>query len=294
MKKFLLVLTSILLVIFTGCSSNAEDASKTAETTTTSTADTVITPEDIGVDDVDVDNISSEEELKAKYLELYSEKAADDKFITDSEALTYEAYGFSVKNEKYGWIASYDELWHEEQDYYKPVFLTENIIVYICDDGHLGFFDLNGEQKKTWINIHGNFSDENIIGETADYAILYSDSRVSLWKFGEKISEFDLPEGAVYAGKSRWVGYIFRAGSNVYSVTVEDTGDLTSTPIAHGVKQVICAEYKLDSDAWSQPLFQMQDGSIKAYCRWNNEQDEEKKDDDPSFLHQINESWFEK
>lgn len=276
-----------MAIMTIGCS-NANETSETTtsavSTETSATEDTVITPEDIGVDDVDVDNLSYED-LKAKYLELYTKKSADEKFITDSEALTYESYGFTIRNEEYGWIAMYSELWHEENDYYRPVLLTENIIVYVCDDGNLGFFDLNGEQKKTWINIHGNFSDENLIETTADYAIVSSDSGVSLWKFGEESSEANLPDESIYAGFSYWQGYIFRAGTDIYSVAVGDTGDLTSTPIAHGVDKVIVTDYRLNSDAWSQPLFQMEDGSIKAYCIWKGNQDADA--DDASHLVDI-------
>lgn len=76
-----------------------------------------------------------------------------------------------------------------------------------------------------------------------------------------------VPEGATYTGYSFWEGAIFRVGSDVYVVSnfqykAQNNGVHV---IAHKVKEVIIADYYLNDEAYSNPLFLMEDGSIKAY-----------------------------
>ena len=89
------------------------------------------------------------------------------------------------------------------------------------------------------------------------------------WFLGDELSTLELPFGAVYTGYSFWEGYIFRVDNDVYAMKLEEQ-KLTGVKIATGVKSVIAADYRLNSDAWSNPLFVMADGSLKGYCSWGD------------------------
>lgn len=285
MKKTLIALMSIIAIAATtGCSNGTTEVSNEQTTTPIPTAATSETQATVA-EYFDIEEIE-EDELKKKYLELYAEKSKDEKFISDFESSVYEEYEFDITDSEYGWITFYDTLYHEEYNYYKPIVLTgtdDIIVAGVDNDGELCSYNLTKDDRENyWINIHGNFSDEEeIIDSTESYAITYSQSKVSLWDFGEKVSEVELPN-VEYTGYSYWEGYIFRHEGDVYSVKIDDNGNLTSEPIAHDVESVIVTDYKLTSDAWSQPLFLMQDGTIKAYCVWRGDQEAPR--DDESHL----------
>lgn len=85
------------------------------------------------------------------------------------------------------------------------------------------------------------------------------------YSFGETIGHISIDSDFVYCGISEMTGFIFRKDDTVFCVDFNLT-ELKA--IASGVKFVLTTSYAWNSDAWSQPLFVMNDGSIKAYVRW--------------------------
>ena len=98
----------------------------------------------------------------------------------------------------------------------------------------------------------------------------YGDNLIQYEK-GKIAEEVTLPENAMYAGFGH-EGYLFRVGSDVYTVDLDNwhtaADEVKLEKIASGVKMVLSSDYKMTSDAFSQPLFLMEDGSVKVYCHW--------------------------
>ena len=98
------------------------------------------------------------------------------------------------------------------------------------------------------------------------------------YELGEITHEVTLYKDAIYGGHSFWCGYLFRTGNEVYAINLDGytqtLGDvekeISPVLIASGVKMILSPDYALTSDAWSQPLFLMEDGSVKAYCEWED------------------------
>lgn len=98
-----------------------------------------------------------------------------------------------------------------------------------------------------------------------DYVAFLQDDVLILFVKGD-ITTFYIGD-AKYCGWSYWCGLIFRDGSNVFAIKC----DAKKRLIAENVALVIDSDYRATSDAWSQPLFLMTDGSVKVYIGWNNE-----------------------
>ena len=127
---------------------------------------------------------------------------------------------------------------------------------------------------------------ETLLRNSLKEKITYTpnDGAIHVWEFNKEIKSFKVPEDSVYCGLSFWEGYIFRSGSDVYALRFKTTNYESNyvVCIAHSVKTVVTADYALSSDPWSQPLFLMEDGTLKAYVGWNKE--DGMKEDDPSLL----------
>ena len=110
------------------------------------------------------------------------------------------------------------------------------------------------------------------------------------WEFGKAVVSTQLPKGAAYCGYSAFEGFIFRSGSDVYSLKDNDG---KPTVIAHNVKYVIDTEYRCGSDPWSQPLFLMEDGTIKVYISWEGDMNAPA-DDECHLVEPYHEGSYEK
>ena len=112
----------------------------------------------------------------------------------------------------------------------------------------------------------------------SEYTTLYQFGNILVqYSMGKIFKEITLPDGAVYGGHSFWCGYLFRVENKLYAVNwdgfsqqyaQEETG---LKLLCEGVQFIIEPNYRLNSDAWSQPLLLMEDGSIKAYVSWGEE-----------------------
>jgi len=258
-----------------------------------------------------------EKELRDLYHTFYVEKSQSESFISDAEIALYEDKGFYIRNDGEGWISSYDERYHETNDYYYPILIADAIppeeqdfssdrlgestvvedrqILYTDKYGNLCLYDIaSGKDKTIGYNVHLR-EKMKYIDSNERYSVAIEDDKIQLWEFGVKKAGAKLPENAHYVGYGYWEGYLFRSGNEVYSVQLkekekesEDSGsipEIVVERIAQGVEYVIAADYKLNSDAWEQPLFYMNDGTVKAYCDWAGEENSPR--DDKSHLISI-------
>lgn len=248
MKKiFIIALASLVLLSFSACNS-AED-SKTpypSEEETTSTIDLSVYEE-----------IKDYFEGLRKYRKKVSAKEFDKEF---SESDTYNPVVFNHCGELILW------------------YTTTN--GRICTKTVYPIAEI-GEHYLDWnINYPSDITDE-IIYSSTDFAYTYESEKgeIKRWELGKELSSYMVPPESVYCGKSNFEGYLFRSGTDVYAFREDFTIDC----IAHNVEYVISATYRYGSDPCSQPLFQMTDGSIKAYISW--EADEGASVDHESHLH---------
>lgn len=251
--------------------------------------------------DATEENVSTYRDEVIRRLEVVN-KDEDASFLTPEEELYLEESGYTVSSNGV-YLDDFDASYSELSEYICPIlYKTEE------NDVHLWYVDEYGNVRAEAItgdlstgdsyeylgNIHYTVeSDSEIVENTEWYTTVYNESTGSLtfWEFGKLGCEYKVPEKAIYAGLSYWEGYIFRSGTDVYAVygygsySQEENESDNVRVIAHNVKFVIDADYKMGSDDWSQPLFLMEDGTVKGYCRWRG--DEGAPSDDVSYLYEI-------
>ena len=272
MKKFFTttLITIIAISILSGCADNQATISK--NDTKPITVVKAVEPFNM-----------EKSEIREMYLKLYEEKSASENFITDVEAKTYEECNLYIRNREKGYVTSYNVSFNETRNYYYPIVLPDTdevVIAYTNEYGGLCLYNALKDSHDYCGSIHIP-EDTDFIDVCANYSVVYTNNSVQIWEFGKLVAETTVPEGAIYTGFSYWEGYIFRNGGDVYSVQLKEENEkplLLCEPIAHNVKEVILTDYKLNSDAWAQPLFLMEDGSIKAYCVWNGDSEAPRND----------------
>ncbi len=231
------------------------------------------------------------------------EKDENAKFVTESEKVFLETNGFdlSVRGIE---MAEYSDSYMELSIYSYPiVYVGDNnsIQVWSIDKyGSLYAQAIEGKiseyhSSKYFGNVHCTDEEDSreIIKNENGFAVVHDEEKdvVEFWSLGELLCKHELPNDSIYTGFSDWVGYIFRAGTDVYALA--DIGTInanhkemcTIKPIAHNVQMVIDADYYMGSDDWAQPLFLMTDGTVKGYCEWVG--DEGAPSDHPSYLYDI-------
>lgn len=213
----------------------------------------------------------------------------NDSFITNEEwKVISEAKTINeTKVKHFTSFVTMNSLYEQTHKYYYPVIFRDGellVLWYTNESGQLFFKELYGDgviKEKNGGNVHYVAADM-IISNKHDQAINYSQKtgKIEILQFGKVINSFDqIPQNSVYCGYSKLEGYIFRKGSDVYSLKF--TNDVPAlTCIAHFVKYVIDCDYSYSSDYWSQPLFQMLDDDLRVYVRLVNNLDY----DDTMFL----------
>lgn len=289
MKKFTTTAAVFATIIFvcTGCAGKNE------------------TPQDnTPVSEEQQIDISVFEEVKAssENIDMYRKEVAKrldtleegDDFITDEEweAISSE---WDKSEELYrhpSYFTTFDKLYEETSKYYYPVVFREGnslVMWYTTDTGSVLLEKVHGFwNSSNYVgNLHTDSEDESMANE-ANYAVTYNQEsgKVNVWQFGKIDATYELPVGSVYCGNSYFEGYIFRSGTDVYALKAVESHnpDDTLVCIAHNVQYVIDADYHYGSDPWCQPLFLMNDGSIKAYIGWNGNQ---ASPDDESHLAEL-------
>lgn len=206
----------------------------------------------------------------------------EESFNTEEELTLLKEKGYEIANHK-GLVVKYDSLYKKVRDYYYPIVFKDKdsiIILYTTEYGTFDYEEVDGQNralKSFYGNVHYDPQELlEVLENNSASAVLYnfSTGEIERWKLGEKIQSFWVPEQSIYGGKSFWIGHLFRNGSDVYALSKDSV-----CKIATGVSKIIVCDYKYNSDAWSQPLFLMKDGSLKAYVEWGTE-----KGDDPELL----------
>ena len=291
MKKTLIIVSLVLVIVATlyGCIASRAD--------TNSDTSTPAVEEKIDL------SIFPEVEACHENLDIYREEVSkrlaslgeDDAFISDAEweAISESEWFTETKFRHNAYFTTFSKLYEETSAYYYPVVFRDGsqlILWYTTEYGSLHFeriYGYAGIRSNYGGEVHYDISDdEEIINQEVEYTLTYTQEtgEVKVWKFGTVVDNYSVPKNSVYCGFSYFEGYIFRNGTDVYSLNAIDTHttDGSVKCIAHNVQYVIDADYYYGSDPWCQPLFQMTDGSIKCYIGWMS--DENVSPDDPSHL----------
>lgn len=224
------------------------------------------------------------------YQKTVEKRLTDDKFFNDNEKAYLKEQGYYVTDKTATVYGGTDAI-----QYYFPILFNNENDIEIWGVNSLGdLVIVNTTSNST--NYKGNIhcpENDSIIDKDMVFAISYTPETgtLSRWEFGKKTATYSLPNEAIYCGVSAWEGYIFRFGTDVYGL--KEYGTILNGEndhygidvIAHNVKYVIDADYRLTSDSWSQPLFLMANGSIKAYVGWEDKEvaDSEKHLVDPLY-----------
>lgn len=232
-------------------------------------------------------NASAKEDLVA-YTEISPETFSLMK-ETDEEKLNERLakVGYSIKYINDLKVSMCSNLRDESESMmmYKPSLVSyngEDVVFYISTNGALMCWNLkrpvsDSEVISRSAHVTYNEEDGDVLMETnAKLALVFNKktSIIQCWESNCLLQEVALQENAVFCGKSSNLGYIFRCGDNVYTYTANcfatsAVGEKLQI-IASGVEQVIVCNYIYDEYNCDVPLFQMKDGTIKAYV--NNDE----------------------
>ena len=302
MKK-LFILLIILSFILVGCKANTSTVASEAITSTTMEVSS--TPETIEVSEVQestkiVDVTESSIDLSifpevkpdAKNIDVYRNDITkranglyEDQFLSEAESNVLRDSDYYVSPHGV-WISNTDEVFAEVSVYYYPVVYKYGkslVLWYTSERGELYFstiYGTDGMFSNYGGNIHFDEStDDEIIGMYESFALTYNstEGQVNQWQCGKITSHYTVPIGSMYCGNSQREGFLFRSGTDVYSLNVGSE----AICIARGVKYVLDANYAYNSDASFQPLFLMESGEILAYVGFNSLGEEP---DDPRHL----------
>lgn len=286
MKKFIfsaLAITLVFSIVFLcGCGNSS---TTTAESDSYSTGIDLYTESDTlsedlanssenfrEVEPIDENIYIYREDVKSRLQELDE----GSNFSTDSEWNVIKS--LSIRNLKLAGnsIVSFSDSYSEE--YFYPIVYKNGdslVLWYTNENGTVIAEELTERLSSTnYIgNLHCDEDTESTqyVYNTHSLVVTFnSDSCIAIkWVLGKAEAAAQLPKGTVYCGFSNFEGLIFRHGSDVYSL--KESGN--PTVIAHNVQYVIDAEYHCGSDPWSQPLFLMEDGSLKVYISWEGDKD---------------------
>lgn len=278
MKKVIMAIVFAFLVAFTGCTRSTITSEKSAnaqtdEQNTEETAEeTTYSDEDYSFYELEYDHQSMVEFYR---FEVSRRLRRGGNFFTEDEQSWLQANDYIITNEEDGVVYQYNSFYKKGQYYIHPIvvyYKLENQLLYVEDDGDLVVdYEIVGNANLT-LGERESLGNVEVIGKTEMSTIIYiQDKGIEKYSLGKKTAQ--IPVKGVYCGKSFWCGYIFHDNADVYAVNWNiDQDTYEKKAIAHNVKFVILADYKLGSDPWSQPLFLMEDGTVKAYLDWNNKE----------------------
>ena len=198
-----------------------------------------------------------------------------DQFLTEEESHILRDAGYYVSAHGV-WISYLDKDFAEVSTYYYPIVYRygESLVLwYTYGSGNLYYktiYGPNGMFSNYGGNVHLDEStNDEIIGRYEGFALSYNSAEgtINQWKCGKINHKYSVPAGSIYCGESHREGYLFRSGSDVYSLTFEGSEAIC---IAHGVKYVLESNYAFNSDAAFQPLFLMESGEILAYVGFSS------------------------
>ena len=192
--------------------------------------------------------------------------------ISNSDCLT----GSKSKQNRY--FTMFSETSGKTSKFYYPVIFRDGemlILWYTTDSGELRFenLDKNGTiESSKGGKVHLAISDEEIVASKFGYAATYvqETGEFKVWKFGEVANTYSVPKNSIFCGLSFIEGYIFKNGTDLYTIHAPGSqlNDGTVNCIAHNVKDVIDTDYNFSYDCTNQPLFLMENGTVKCYVGW--------------------------
>ncbi len=295
MKKAIQAVLFAFAVLLSGChgntaSSNMEDhvsdqpTEQVVETDTTQDSSEYFFPE--VENDIDIILAYYRQEVSRR------QEEGDENFVTEAEEEWLNKNGYEITNSTDGVIYKYSPSFHEGSYYYFPIVIfsaKENRLVYTIETGSIHITPSYSGNVVGGLNLSYNELEQmgfpTIVEEYVTETIVHTGTEFQVYRFGNLVET--LPVDGVFCGHSFWEGYLFRDGTDVYSVEWDrNEGHYFKEVIAHDVKYVVEANYRLSSDNWSQPLFLMTDGSLKAYTSLGN-------GDTPDSLQNLMEPPFE-
>ena len=282
MKKFFAAILAIVLAITVcGCNSNNDQQSTN---TSNNSGDEIIASVSKN-DEVDV-SLFREVETSPENIDVYraevQSRLQHEQFLTPAEEdllsrLMSDKYSHVAIKQSY--IVTFKDLYASTSEYYFPVIFREGsslILWYTTEYGNVLLEKIHGYWNDSNVigDLHVDYSDEEVMFSSYNYKMTYDTETATarVWQFGQVDTTYELPSGSVYCGFSAFEGHIFRCNTEVYALdagTMKFSG--TIKRIATDVKYVISANYYFGSDPWSQPLFLMEDGSIKCYVSWEGD-----------------------
>ena len=275
MKKFITIITVSLFILICVCSLTGcnEDAKTTEDKKVTPATESVTeAPAEPSYDfpQLDEDDVLSQYTKDVK--KRYSETGYSYFSFTNDEMNCY------ASAENYYIRSGYIQMWDigSLEDYYNPILYLESdkpILVFTDEYGNVqskGLYDVGWAYYGRLHRPVGLSKEYKSISSDVTREIVLTDSQVIVYSLGEIVASYDIPEGAIYCGRSELEGYIFRIEDEVYALRnkyfsgYEDFLDFKLEKLAEKVKFVILADYDVTQDT-KIPLFQMEDGSLKAY-----------------------------
>lgn len=190
-------------------------------------------------------------------------------FISDEEIAFLESKGLYMHGK---YISAYDELYNEITNYHYPIIVSKEDSIYLwytSEDGKVYsekfkelYFGKSLEEKEDKGRAHDDLENRIILTESHNSSIVYDEDtgKIQEWTFGLLTNNYMVPENSVYIGESKAEGFIFRSGTDVYTLCNNQV-----MVIAHNVKQVISINGYYDHNNTSQPIFIMTDDSVKIY-----------------------------
>jgi len=295
-KKIVLTFVlSIILLFIMGYISTPESSSKISKASINPTVDLELTStEPIAV--LENPTIQSYRKEVSKRLENKGS------FITDEEWAEFNKYYSLCSPERRNlFIISGDST------YYYPIICTQNgnqVLWYTGQTGWIYQKPLSGGNLKTIGSLHSDMKDENQIDLQYETIIAsYSETvsydqktgKITRWILGEEETLVKLEGNPLYCGNSFWEGYIFHSvDGDVFAVRNLFGKGWSIDIIAHNVKFVVLSDYNYMSGAWSQPLFYMNNGTLKVYHATTTEKKDRPTDDEFFLKDPIYEGGYRK
>lgn len=296
MKKIISLVFVFVILVTALCSCSTTNSkpneADTSDATTTATTTTVSQSEEEEKIDFSIfpELKSSYEENLRVYREEVSKRFASgdaESFISDKEweVISMAEWLPSGDKVRHGaWFSIVSKSYEDIFKYYYPVVFRDGdmlVLLYSSEYGSTSIEKIHGSGYigSNYVGkIHYDAVDgERIIASEVNFKATYLEKtgEVKVWQFGKVIDRFSVPKNSIYCGFSYFEGYIFRNGTDVYSLKAINSQDTDGSVecIAHNVRYVIDADYCYASDPWCQPLFLMTDGSIKCYIGWEGNQD---------------------
>ena len=203
-----------------------------------------------------------------------------DFFVSDEEweVISNSEFLTGSKTRFLDGFEAFSESLEKLYNYIYPVVYRDGdmlVLWHTTEFGELQFenLDKNGTiESSKGGKVHLANSDEEIVTSefTRTTTYIQETGEFKVWEFGKVINTCSVPKNSIFCGLSFMEGYIFINGTDVYAINAPGSqiNDGTVECIAHNVKEVIDTDYKFSIDSSEQPLFVMNDGSVKCYIGW--------------------------